>query len=325
MTTAASLLDTRRASTDDLPPDQRLAFWEHYNTSTLVGLKCSSFSESGFSARQDNLNLDRLRVAHIAGNQHVIERGVSMIRTVPKASVFVSLVLGRSSFFFQNGQCHLLEPGDMMVYRTDKPYLFGFTGPMHKFIFDIPQEVFAARCLRRFDNALKISADTGTRRLLLRTLIERTEGYFGQPLRQDADRYQDDALELLGTVIAGQVGNRRINALSASYLLTAKRCILEQLADPTLTCERVAAQTGVSTRQLTRLFALEDTQPQRFILEKRLEGAFRRLSKGQGLDIAEIAYQHGFSSQAHFARAFKTRYGHTPSEVRAQGEAGQAL
>ncbi len=319
MIRAAALLDTQCASTDDLPPEQRVAFWEQYNASTLVGLKCSSFSETGFSAREDNLSLDQLRVAHIVGNQHVIERDGSMIRTVPKESVFVSLVMGSASFFFQNGNCHLLEPGEMMVYRTDKPYLFGFSGSMHKFIFDIPQDVFASRCLRRFDHAVKISAHTGAQRLLLRTLSERTGVFFEQPLSEGADSYQEDALELLGTIIAGQMGKRRINALSASYLLAAKQCILEQLSDPGLSCERVALQTGVSTRHLSRLFALEDTQPHRFILEKRLQGAFHLLSQadGRGLDIAEVAYRQGFTSQAHFARAFKGHYGRTPSDVRA--------
>ncbi|MGN2436444.1 helix-turn-helix domain-containing protein [Pseudomonas syringae] len=318
MTRTAALLDTQCAGTDDLPVDQRVAFWEQYNASTLVGLKCSSFSETGFSAREGNLSLDRLRVAHIAGTQHVIERDGSMIRSAPKESVFVSLVMGSASFFFQNGNCHLLEPGEMMVYRTDKPYLFGFSASMHKFIFDIPQDVFASRCLRRFDNAVKISAHTGTQRLLLRTLSERTDGFFEQPLSQGADSYQEDALELLGTIIAGQMGNRRINALSASYLLAAKQCILEQLSDPALSCERVAHQTGVSTRHLARLFALEDTQPHRFILEKRLQGAFRLLSQAdsRGLDIAEVAYRQGFTSQAHFARAFKAYHGRTPSDVR---------
>ena len=319
MIRSAALLDTQRASTDDLPLDQRVVFWEQYNASTLVGLKCSSFSETGFSAREDNLSLDRLRVAHIVGNQHVIERDGSMIRTVPKESVFVSLVMGSASFLFQKGNSQLLQPGAMIVYRTDKPYLFGFSASMHKFIFDIPQDVFASRCLRRFDHAVKISAHTGTQRLLLRTLNERTGGFFEQPLSQGADSYQEDALELLGTIIAGQMGNRRINALSASYLLAAKQCILEQLSDPALSCERVALQTGVSTRHLARLFALEDTQPHRFILEKRLQGAFRLLSQtdSRGLDIAEVAYRQGFTSQAHFARAFKAHYGRTPSDVRA--------
>lgn len=57
----------------------------------------------------------------------------------------------------------------------------------------------------------------------------------------------------------------------------------------------MALQTGVSTRHLARLIALEDTQPHRFIWEKRLQGAFRLLSQAgsRGLYIAEVAYRQG--------------------------------
>ncbi|BBT16120.1 hypothetical protein WP8S17C03_21690 [Metapseudomonas otitidis] len=42
------------------------------------------------------------------------------------------------SFFQQGESCTLLEPGEMIIYRTDKSYLFGFSGAMRQFIFDIP-------------------------------------------------------------------------------------------------------------------------------------------------------------------------------------------
>jgi AraC-like DNA-binding protein len=32
--------------------------------------------------------------------------------------------------------------------------------------------------------------------------------------------------------------------------------------------------------------------------------------------VAEIAYAHGFLSDAHFSTAFRRRYGYTPSEAR---------
>ncbi len=123
-----ALLETRHASTQAVELDQRLRFWEDYNASTLVGLKCNSYAESGFRARQDNLQLSAMRLACIVGNQHVVERDSSMIRGVPKESIFVSLVSGSGSFFYQDGACQVLEPGELVVYRTDKPYLFGFSG-----------------------------------------------------------------------------------------------------------------------------------------------------------------------------------------------------
>src|SRR5471030_1166723 len=126
--TPCAMLDTRRASTDSVPLDQRMAFWEQYNAATLVGLKCSSYSEGGFTATQDNLSLESLHLAHIVGNEHVVERDVSAIRAVATSSICVSFVMGSGSFYVRDGHCELLEPGELMVYRTDKPYLFGFSG-----------------------------------------------------------------------------------------------------------------------------------------------------------------------------------------------------
>lgn len=318
MMASCALLEIRHADTQSIAPPQRLAFWENYNATSLVGLKCNSWCESGFVGRQDNLQLDDLGLARIAGNQHVVERDSSMIRTVPKESVFVSLVTGSGSFFYQDGDCQLLAPGELIIYRTDKPYLIGFSGVCEQFIFDVPQAQFAERCLKRFDKSLKISADNRVQRLLLRTLSEQTGAFFQRPDSDRASGYKEQAFELLGNIIAGQSGPGCINALSASYLLAAKQCIQEQLGDSALSCERVAAQIGISSRHLTRLFALEDTLPSRFILEQRLVQARELLvaRRGAGLDVSEVAYRHGFTSQAHFARAFKARFGMTPSQAR---------
>ncbi len=293
---AHALLETRRASTQDIPLEQRLAFWEDYNASILVGLKCSSYSQAGFAATQDNLCLERLRLARIGGNEHVVERDRSMIRAVPKESIFVSLVQGSQSFFYQDNGCNLLQPGELVIYRTDKPYLFGFSGPMRQFIFDIPQDDFAERCLRDFKGPLKIGAESPVQRLLVRTLGERTRDFLDSPHGEDAERYQEEAYDLLA----------------------AKQYIQQHLDEPALSCERVAAATGVSSRHLARLFAQEGSSPGRYLQERRLERARQLLASPQGrrLDVAEVAYRHGFSSQAHFARAFKARYGMTPSEAR---------
>jgi AraC-like DNA-binding protein len=315
-----TLLETLRASTQDVPLEQRLEFWENYNASMLVGLKCSSYSQIGFAATQDNLCLERMRMARIGGNEHVVERDRSMVRATPKESVFVCLVLGSQAFFYQDNCCNLLQPGELMIYRTDNPYLFGFSGPMRQVIFDIPHDDFAERCLRNFKGPLKIGAETPVQRLLVRALSERTDGFFDAPRDDAAARFQEEAYDLLASIISGHAGEHRASALSASYLLTAKQYIQDHLDDPALSCEQVASVAGISSRHLTRLFAQEGGSPSGYLQEKRLERARYLLASAQGrrLDIAEIAYRHGFSSQAHFARAFKIRYGMTPSEARAR-------
>ncbi|MHC5351925.1 helix-turn-helix domain-containing protein [Metapseudomonas furukawaii] len=316
--TPSTLLETRRASTRDIPVDQRLRFWEQYNASALVGLKCSAYAHAGLEASLANLQLGAMGLALVRGNEHVVERDSAMIRDVPKESVFVSLVHQSRSFFYQGADCMPLAPGELVIYRTDKPYLFGFCGPMRQVIFDLPQELFAHRYLKRLDAPLKVGAETRLQRLLIRTLSERTQGFFGRPAREDAVSFEGDALELLGSIIVGPGPARSMRTLGASHLLAAKRLIAEQLEDPGLNCERVAATLGISPRHLSRLFAQAGGSPSRYIGDKRLERAHNLLRSplARGLDISEVAYRHGFSSQAHFARCFKARYGCTPSEAR---------
>ncbi|WP_212632061.1 helix-turn-helix domain-containing protein [Pseudomonas sp. KB-10] len=315
---ATHVLETQRASTLDIPPEQRLAFWEDYNASILVGLRCSSYAETGFTATQDNLHLERLRVARIRGNEHVVERTSPMIQALPSESIFVALVQDSQSFFYQGRDCQLLQPGELIIYRNDQPYLFGFTGPMRLFIFDMPQRDFAEHCLRDLKGPLKIGSESPVQRLLTHSLGQRASAFLDTPSHEGAERFQEETYDLLASIITDHSGVHRASGLSAAYLLAAKQYIQQHLDDPLLSCEQVAAATGVSSRHLARLFAQEGRTPSRYLLDKRLERARQLLASPQGmrLGIAEIAYRTGFSSQAHFARVFKGRFGLTPSEAR---------
>jgi transcriptional regulator GlxA family with amidase domain len=83
-----------------------------------------------------------------------------------------------------------------------------------------------------------------------------------------------------------------------------------------VTPDRAASAVGLSPRQFSRLFreALGVT-PKRFILETRLRHA-RFLVENSGRSITEIAYETGFADCAHFATAFKARFGAPPRDLR---------
>ena len=169
---AHALLETRRASTGH-SLEQRLAFWEDYNASILVGLKCSSYSQAGFAATQDNLCLERLRLARIGGNEHVVERDRSMIRAVPKESIFVSLVQGSQSFFYQDNGCNLLQPGERLSTGPTSPTCSVFRTDAAVHLRHSPGR-FRRALPARLQGPLKIGAESPVQRLLVRTLGERT-------------------------------------------------------------------------------------------------------------------------------------------------------
>jgi AraC-like DNA-binding protein len=69
---------------------------------------------------------------------------------------------------------------------------------------------------------------------------------------------------------------------------------------------------------LNRAFAAEGISVAQYIQSRRLEAALRDL-RGLRTDdqrIADVAARWGFSSQAHFTRLFRARFGCTPGAVR---------
>jgi len=95
----------------------------------------------------------------------------------------------------------------------------------------------------------------------------------------------------------------------------------EQFADPELSLESFAGTQGISPRLVATLIK-EATQLhfKGALNELRLTEAARLLKDSRG-NISEIAFAVGFQSASHFGRAFRDKYGQSPSEFRNGGAA----
>ena len=90
--------------------------------------------------------------------------------------------------------------------------------------------------------------------------------------------------------------------------------ISDHLGDPRFSVEALAAETGLSRRQLTRrVKSVFGETPSDLVHRLRMEQAARYLEARSG-SVSEIAYKVGFKSASHFSTAFKEAYGHKPSE-----------
>lgn len=88
----------------------------------------------------------------------------------------------------------------------------------------------------------------------------------------------------------------------------------------------IASQVNMSVCGLKRLFQRHHaTSPHQYLLERRIAKASRILVETE-LPISEVALATGFSSQSHFATAFKKKVGLSPKAYRHEkGAAGQGL
>src|SRR5688500_6315675 len=78
----------------------------------------------------------------------------------------------------------------------------------------------------------------------------------------------------------------------------------------------IAAQSGVSQRQLQRLFRRHlGMTPTQYFLKARLQRA-RHLLQYSTLSVTEIAIATGFASMSHFTRRYTELYGRTPTAER---------
>jgi AraC family carnitine catabolism transcriptional activator len=94
---------------------------------------------------------------------------------------------------------------------------------------------------------------------------------------------------------------------------------MEEHLEQPLTIAQICARVGLSHRQLDRLFARYVRKtPALYYRDIRLDRA-RGLITQTSLSMIEIAYASGFSSQVHFSRAYKDRFGIAPSKDRIEG------
>jgi AraC-like DNA-binding protein len=292
----------------------RLAFWEDYNADALVGLTCTTYQPDGLLAHQLNLDLDAFRVAEIAGNPHAVERTPGKVRSQPKDATFVSMMIDGDAFFYHSGGCLTLRPGDTVVYDTDQPYLFGFGSSMRQLLVDIPREL-DERCDLRSPSrgpVLVPGDDPGaagtSARALRRVLLGLVSDTVGAP-----DTVGEQVLDLVHTMRTG-----RGTSSGTAYLLAAKTYISGHLGDPGLCVDVVARAVGVTPRHLNRAFAADETTVAQYLTDRRLDRAKADLDAPElaGYRIADIAFRWGFSSQSHFSRLFRARFGCSPTEMR---------
>jgi len=94
--------------------------------------------------------------------------------------------------------------------------------------------------------------------------------------------------------------------------------LLEQSLLQPISTHWLAAQVGVSRRQLSRLFIGEFNQsPGEFVRTTRLRYT-KWLLQNSSESITEIALRTGFSDCGHFIRQFRRQFGCTPGALRSK-------
>lgn len=111
-----------------------------------------------------------------------------------------------------------------------------------------------------------------------------------------------------------------------ALVLTIKRYIDANLADPDLTVSRIASEFHVSRATLSRMFEPLDGVAG-YIRERRLMRCFAEIASPANAHrpIADLAYSWGFGNEASFSRAFRRMFDMSPREARSGSGGDQGI
>lgn len=143
---------------------------------------------------------------------------------------------------------------------------------------------------------------------------------------QDAMLVSEIADQMLHTGIRSGNDRQRLSVAARIGIrhprLTAVVARIEANLENPISPPQLAADAGMSTRQLERLFMRYlNCSPKRYYLESRLARA-RNLLLQTDLPLIEIAIASGFASSSHFSKCYRERYGTTPYRERGIRRAG---
>jgi AraC-like DNA-binding protein len=116
-----------------------------------------------------------------------------------------------------------------------------------------------------------------------------------------------------------------LSAAAAAHLAAILDHITTHYDEPGFSVAAAAEAQDISPRYLQRLIAPTGNTFTEHVNELRLQRAFALLTEAHDDErrISDIALDAGFSDISHFNRLFRSRFGDTPSRVRAQRGTGK--
>lgn len=291
----------------------------------LVGMDVDPAPDSAFHFTFKTRRLPNLSVALIAGSASRTVRTTSHIRDGQDHLVLCISPDALVGIGERSEQEQLCMPGDGHVWMADRPVVCHVPQHYSAAILTMPVAGLAA-----FDLDLEALAPRRVIRRaevpVLSLLAGYVRGLMDDPVQwsEDFPRMADSHLRDLALMALGAAGDVRAIAqrrgVRGARLAAVKKDIRDRLARrEAVSLEVVAATHRVTPRYIRSLFQSADESFTDYVLGQRLARAYRELTdpRASGRLINVIAYDAGFNNISYFIRAFRRRFGMTPSEARA--------
>ncbi len=269
-----------------------------------------------------------LDVASLACDLDHIERTREGILRDDGEYIFLLLQLAGSARIEQDGALEILEPGGCYLLDSTKASRLTYSGERTQLLsVHMPRASF----LLEADGSLRIGTALGARDPMSADL----HGFFTggtRALRQGKTTYCDPRYLFDVARMAFALDDKTRDATrlrsAANRVELAVRIMERNLDRADLSLQWLAREVNLSPRQLQRDFLGFGTSFVRLLRRKRLALATEMLQTAtrtrRPQSIADVAFSVGFNDISNFNRAFKARYGRSPTDYAGALSAGTA-
>ena len=306
-------------STAGLHPRNAFKNWRETLSDRGLPLEQRRLDDTPFNGSLEIASVGSLWLTRITQGAMRSEATSASIRGFGKEeNVSVIFRLAGTSTAHQRDRSSVQRKGDLFV-TEHCPNLLTSSADSQALQVELPREqlerVFGPI---RLYAALTVGAELASTSLALGFFQQLTQ-VRNQLTPATAERMASIGVDLIVASLAERMAQEVPHSIHGNATVQRAKAYVEvHLSDTTLDPPHLAAAVGVSLRRLQELFHERGRHISDYIWGRRLEAAAKRLNDPAcaHLSIGMLAYGYGFSSQAHFARRFKDRYGMSPREYR---------
>jgi AraC family transcriptional regulator, positive regulator of tynA and feaB len=301
-------------STAGLMPTKQLQLWSDALTDLCGRFDIDPLDSPTFDGLINYTSVSRLKLCQIEASSHRIGHAASRIRNNEHPYVKVLFQTHGVSHFEQSGQRIDIEPGDCLVYDVACSHEIVSPDFTRHDVVIVPKDLLRERGMSAGNiPACKLSMRGGTGRIA----YDFVQSVFSEATNlspQNAAGVGESLVELLLLPLRDAAMALQQGGSEALYI-RGQTFIRENLRDPQLSLDQIAAALQCTKQSLQLLFSDHGVTVSDYIWQARLHHCRQELERSTGKTIAEIASSWGFCSSAHFNRAFRKCFGVTPSAV----------
>lgn len=273
---------------------------------------------SGTGPRESRLvsaMLGPCRLSRLSADRHMVH-GERVI--TGEATDMVKLIIQTegNSTLHQGGRRLPVGPSSVVLYDPANPYMLANPEAVDLLMLQVPRAAVARLAPQGVTRPLTAGLIPGSLHRVLFSMMDSTIREIETLGDAERSRLGETMLELVATMVNASPEPLRSGSRSLDLLRERiKDYVAAHLGRPELCASEIARKMGCSLRYVYRAFESEDVTPADYIWSERLKKARELLAArpmAPGV-IGDVAFSLGFSSSAHFSRAFRSHFHETPT------------